>query len=98
MNRHSLDTLLSGGGFKHLIAIGEPPNAEPLLRLAAGTFKDLSSVAGSEEANRLLYELEKPSDTEAALVGAPVRPGETTPIAVQHVVRSFDPCMVCTVH
>ncbi len=55
---------------KHLIAIGEPANAEPLLRLAAETFKGLSIVAGSEEANRLLYELEKPSDTEAALVGA----------------------------
>ena len=35
---------------------------------------------------------------EAALVGAPVRDGEETPIAVQHIVRSFDPCMVCTVH
>jgi Ni,Fe-hydrogenase I large subunit len=35
---------------------------------------------------------------EQALIGAPVRPGETDPVAVQHVVRSFDPCMVCTVH
>ena len=35
---------------------------------------------------------------EQALVGAPVREGETAPMAVQHVVRSFDPCMVCTVH
>jgi uptake hydrogenase large subunit len=35
---------------------------------------------------------------EAALEGAPVRPGETAPIAVQHVARSFDPCMACTVH
>ena len=24
--------------------------------------------------------------------------GEPEPVAVQHVVRSFDPCMVCTVH
>lgn len=39
-----------------------------------------------------------PGALEAALVGAPVRPGETTPVAVQHIVRSFDPCMVCTVH
>ncbi|MFM2059441.1 MAG: hypothetical protein RLY71_3826 [Pseudomonadota bacterium] len=39
-----------------------------------------------------------PGALEAALVGTPVRPGETTPVAVQHVVRSFDPCMVCTVH
>jgi hydrogenase large subunit len=35
---------------------------------------------------------------EMALIGAPVRPGESDPVSVQHVVRSFDPCMVCTVH
>lgn len=35
---------------------------------------------------------------EAALVGAAVMGGETTPVSVQHIVRSFDPCMVCTVH
>jgi hydrogenase large subunit len=39
-----------------------------------------------------------PGALEQALVGAPVEMGELTPIAVQHVVRSFDPCMVCTVH
>ena len=39
-----------------------------------------------------------PGALEQALVDAPVREGETTPVAVQHIVRSFDPCMVCTVH
>jgi hydrogenase large subunit len=39
-----------------------------------------------------------PGALEQALVGAPVREGEDTPVAVQHIVRSFDPCMVCTVH
>lgn len=39
-----------------------------------------------------------PGPLEQALVSAPVQPGETAPIAVQHIVRSFDPCMVCTVH
>jgi hydrogenase large subunit len=39
-----------------------------------------------------------PGALEQALVGAPVQPGETSPVAVQHIVRSFDPCMVCTVH
>ncbi|MGN2392172.1 nickel-dependent hydrogenase large subunit [Pelomicrobium methylotrophicum] len=39
-----------------------------------------------------------PGPLEQALVGAPVQEGETVPVAVQHVVRSFDPCMVCTVH
>jgi hydrogenase large subunit len=39
-----------------------------------------------------------PGALEQALVGAPVGEGENTPLAVQHIVRSFDPCMVCTVH
>ncbi|MDE2502996.1 MAG: nickel-dependent hydrogenase large subunit, partial [Burkholderiales bacterium] len=39
-----------------------------------------------------------PGALEAALEGVAVAPGETSPVAVQHIVRSFDPCMVCTVH
>ena len=39
-----------------------------------------------------------PGALEAALVGAPVLDGDKTPVSVQHIVRSFDPCMVCTVH
>lgn len=39
-----------------------------------------------------------PGPLEQALAGTPVEPGEAEPVAVQHVVRSFDPCMVCTVH
>ncbi|GAB4356394.1 MAG: nickel-dependent hydrogenase large subunit [Oricola sp.] len=39
-----------------------------------------------------------PGPLEKALEGAPVRPGETEPVSVQHIVRSFDPCLVCTVH
>ena len=39
-----------------------------------------------------------PGPLEAALVGARVEAGEKTPLSVQHIVRSFDPCMVCTVH
>ena len=39
-----------------------------------------------------------PGPLELALEGAAVLPGETEPVAVQHIVRSFDPCMVCTVH
>ena len=40
----------------------------------------------------------QPGPLECALVGTPVTPGERTPVRVQHIVRSFDPCMVCTVH
>lgn len=39
-----------------------------------------------------------PGALEQALAGTPVRTGEQEPVAVQHIVRSFDPCMVCTVH
>lgn len=39
-----------------------------------------------------------PGALEQAIVDAPVQDGEKTPVAVQHIVRSFDPCMVCTVH
>ncbi len=38
----------------------------------------------------------RPGALEQALVGLPA--GEGAPPTVQHVVRSFDPCMVCTVH
>jgi len=39
-----------------------------------------------------------PGALEQALQGATVRDGEKDPVAVQHIVRSFDPCMACTVH
>lgn len=39
-----------------------------------------------------------PGALEQALIGAKKRPNEEDPVSVQHIVRSFDPCMVCTVH
>ncbi|HJW03014.1 MAG TPA: nickel-dependent hydrogenase large subunit [Azospira sp.] len=39
-----------------------------------------------------------PGALEQALAGIPIEAADTAPVAVQHVVRSFDPCMVCTVH
>ena len=39
-----------------------------------------------------------PGALELALQGTPLRAGERTPLAAEHIVRSFDPCMVCTVH
>ncbi len=39
-----------------------------------------------------------PGALEQALVGTPIGPDGAGSAAVQHVVRSFDPCMVCTVH
>jgi len=39
-----------------------------------------------------------PGALEQALVGAKKQKNERDPVSVQHIVRSFDPCMVCTVH
>ncbi len=39
-----------------------------------------------------------PGAVEQALVGVAVPDDEDPPLLVQHIVRSFDPCMVCTVH
>lgn len=40
-----------------------------------------------------------PGALEQALVGvAAAEQADDAPVAMQHVVRSFDPCMVCTVH
>ncbi|MGE5468487.1 MAG: nickel-dependent hydrogenase large subunit [Ignavibacteria bacterium] len=41
---------------------------------------------------------ETPGALEQALAGVAAGAAGATPAAVQHVVRSFDPCMVCTVH
>ena len=39
-----------------------------------------------------------PGALEQALTGTPIDGDAKQPVAVQHIVRSFDPCMVCTVH
>ena len=39
-----------------------------------------------------------PGPLEQALAGTPVGADGAGAPAVQHVVRSFDPCMVCTAH
>ena len=40
-----------------------------------------------------------PGPLEQALEGTPVEADDpASAVLVQHVVRSFDPCMVCTVH
>ena len=39
-----------------------------------------------------------PGALEQALAGLALDPDDAMPATVQHVVRAFDPCMVCTVH
>ncbi len=40
----------------------------------------------------------QPGPLELALEGTPVGDDGKNHVAIQHIVRSFDPCMVCTVH
>lgn len=40
----------------------------------------------------------QPGALEQALQNTPVGDDKSTSVAIQHIIRSFDPCMVCTVH
>jgi hydrogenase large subunit len=40
---------------------------------------------------------DQPGPLESALVGTPV-PDPERPVEMSHVVKSFDPCLFCTVH
>lgn len=42
-------------------------------------------------------EKENPGALERALIGTRIA-DETNPVEIQHVIRSYDPCLVCTVH
>lgn len=91
------------------VLLPEQADAYGLCEAARGSLGHWLSIRGGRIAN---YQIIAPTSwnfsprdrqglpgaLEAALVGAPVVPGETSPLAVQHIVRSFDPCMVCTVH
>jgi uptake hydrogenase large subunit len=98
-----------GDPFCHHGAMPEEASGEGLIEAARGSLGHWLEI---KKARILNYQIVAPTTwnfsprdgqgqpgaCEQAVVGAPMREGETTPIAVQHVVRSFDPCMVCTVH
>jgi DNA-binding NtrC family response regulator/tetratricopeptide (TPR) repeat protein len=51
-----------------LIDLGRSEEALPLLQASARTFRRLSVVAEAEEANRLLYRLEAPTNSDSAML------------------------------
>lgn len=40
---------------------------------------------------------DQPGPIEQAVIGTPV-PDEANPVEIQHTIRSYDPCLACTVH
>ena len=95
-------------------AAPEPPRfgegrAEGLVEAARGALGHWIAVRGGRIAN---YQIVAPTTwnfsprdadsvpgpLEQALAGTPVGAEGAAAVAVQHVVRSFDPCMVCTAH
>ncbi|MEK6621126.1 MAG: nickel-dependent hydrogenase large subunit, partial [Planctomycetota bacterium] len=40
---------------------------------------------------------ENPGALEKSLMGLPIE-DENNPAEIDHVIRSYDPCLVCTVH
>ena len=77
-----------GGGPRHARALaGGPRRGDP--RLPESSRRPPGTSPRDAEG--------RPGPLEQALVGLPGGEGEAA-VLVQHVVRSFDPCMVCTVH
>jgi hydrogenase large subunit len=104
-----LDALRSREPFHHASELRRDGQGEGLIEAARGALGHWLSVRdGRIERYQIIAPTSwnfsprdaagTPGALEAALVGTPVNDGETQPVAVQHVVRSFDPCMVCTVH
>ena len=106
---HCLRAVVPDAPCAHDAVLPDEADAFGLCEAARGSLGHWLSIRGGRIAN---YQIIAPTSwnfsprdrhgtpgaLEAALVGAPVQPGEKTPVAVQHIVRSFDPCMVCTVH
>lgn len=95
--------------FVHDVSIPEAGEGEGLVEAARGALghwirADQGKITGYQIVAPTTWNFSprdaegKPGPVEAALVGAEVGDGEDTPLSVQHIVRSFDPCMVCTVH
>lgn len=95
--------------FMNVVDLPKEGQGEGLVEAASGALGHWVSIAGGR-INR--YQIivpttgnfsprdaaGTPGSVEAALVGAAVGDSEDTPLSVQHIVRSFDPRMVCTVH
>ena len=60
--------------------------------------KALALMASNIEAIRQFARVNEQDEALLTHPAAPVMNGEKTPVSVQHIVRSFDPCMACTVH
>jgi hydrogenase large subunit len=109
LTEHCLSAIVPDEPCSHEAVLPIDADAFGLCEAARGSLGHWLSIRGGRIAN---YQIIAPTSwnfsprdrhgtpgaLEAALVGAPVQPGEKTPVAVQHIVRSFDPCMVCTVH
>lgn len=97
-----------GGHFCKDIVVPEEGQGVGLTESARGSLGHWIQVSGNRIEN---YQIISPTTwnfsprdrhgvpgvLEQALVGTPAPDGEAS-VSIQHVVRSFDPCMVCTVH
>ena len=104
-----VNDLLPEERFMHDVAVPADGEGEGLVEAARGSLGHWIRIEGGRIAG---YQIIAPTTwnfsprdaqgmpgpVEAALVGAEVGAREDTPLSVQHIVRSFDPCMVCTVH
>lgn len=102
-----LRAIVPGEPFCHAAALPESGQGAGLVEAARGSLGHWLSIdRGRIERYQIIAPTTwnfsprdadgRPGPLEQALVGLPV--GEGAPPTIEHVVRSFDPCMVCTVH
>ena len=94
------------GSFAMVSAVrGQQEQPAPIY-LEAGTFipgeSEISTppgltIAGYPVGTRGYYIVQFRGPIEQALIGTPVKDPQN-PVELGHVVRSFDPCLVCSVH
>ncbi|WP_192355458.1 response regulator [Mesorhizobium mediterraneum] len=102
-----IDGINEAGIYQYITKPWHPENLTLTLKNAVQLFLQIAVRRRHHAHIDLLYALQNfsPRDRagnhgplELTLERAPVRLGETEPVAVQHIVRSFDPCMMCMVH
>ena len=104
-----VQTLRPGEPFCHHAALPDEAQGTGLVEAARGSLGHWLSIRHGRILNYQIVapttwnfsprdQDEVPGALEQALIGTPVDDAGKDTVAIQHIVRSFDPCMVCTVH
>ena len=101
--------LQPGAAFCHELAIPDEAQGAGMVEAARGSLGHWLSIKNGRIINYQIIapttwnfsprdQAQQPGALELALQGVPCGDEPGGNVAIQHIIRSFDPCMVCTVH